>query len=189
MWILYILETKMVKYDYVSIGILKGITEKKMKRKTSVIVSVVVMAILSAGGIYAYSKYFGPQTVVQSNPDENNCRQGNVLEGVDRQARFTVLSTCEKVVGIVHDMKGTKEDDGDYQFNLDIENQYKNLLNQENIKQAKGMLVLEIIPKDQDSSLVRIPKNGDTIQAYGALVTDNPHGWNELHPSWKVKVI
>jgi hypothetical protein len=26
------------------------------------------------------------------------CRQGNLLEGVDRQARFNVLSTCEKVI-------------------------------------------------------------------------------------------
>jgi len=36
---------------------------------------------------------------------------------------------------------------------------------------------------------VQIPKNDDRIQAYGAWVTDNPHGWNELHPSWEVKVI
>jgi hypothetical protein len=68
---------------------------------------------------------------------------------VERQARFTVLSTCEKVVGIVHDMKGTKEDDG---------------AELENIKQAKGILVIELIPKDQNSSLVKIPKNGDRIK-------------------------
>ena len=49
------------------------------------------------------------------------------------------------------------------------------------------MLVIEIIPDDQNLSVVRIPKNGDIIEAYGAWVTDNPHGWNELHPAWKVK--
>jgi hypothetical protein len=58
------------------------------------------------------------------------CRQGNVLEGVDRQARFNVLSTCEKVIGIVYDMKATKEDDGDYQFNLFVDEPYKRLLNE-----------------------------------------------------------
>ena len=144
-----------------------------MKRKTVVIVSVVVVviAIVTTGATYAYSKYFGPQTVMQNNPDKNNCRQGNVLDGVDRQARFTVLSTCEKVVGIVHDMKGTKEDDGDYQFNLALEQPYRKLLNQENGKQVNGMLVIEIIPKDQNSTLVQIPKNGDRIQPYGAWVT------------------
>jgi hypothetical protein len=55
-------------------------------------------------------------------------------------------------------MKGTKEDDGDYQFNLALDQSYKRLLNQVNIKQVNGMLVIEIIPKDQTSSLVRIPK-------------------------------
>jgi hypothetical protein len=30
---------------------------------------------------------------------------------------------------------------------------------------------------------------GDRIEAYGAWVTDNPHGWNELHPAWKIRVL
>jgi hypothetical protein len=52
------------------------------------------------------------------------------------------------------------------------------------------MLVIEIIPKDENSSLVQIPKNGDRIQAYGAWVTDNlAGGWNELHPAWELKKI
>ena len=161
-----------------------------MKRKTLIFISIIVAAILSAGGTYLYAKIFGSQTVIQTNPDKVNCRQGNIFDGVARQARFTVLSTCEKVVGIVHDMKGTKEDDGDYQFNLDLEQPYQRLLNQVNDKQVRGMLVIEIIPKDQNSSLVQIPKNGDRIQAYGAWVTDNlAGGWNELHPAWKVKIL
>lgn len=161
-----------------------------MKRKTTIIISIIVVSVFSVGGIYAYAKYFGPQTVMQTNPDKLNCRQGNVLDGVDRQARFTVLSTCEKVIGIVHDMTGTKQDDGDYQFNLDVQEPYKTLLNHGNINQVNGMLVIEIIPKDQNNnSSVQVPKNGDRIQAYGAWVTDNPHGWNELHPAWKLKVL
>jgi hypothetical protein len=112
-----------------------------------------------------------------------------VLEAVSRQAGFNVLSTCEKITGIVYDMKGTKEDDGDYQFNLLLDQPYKKLRNEQNNKQVNGMLVIEIIPKDQSSSLVQIPKNGERIEAYGAWVTDNPHGWNELHPAWKVKIL
>lgn len=161
-----------------------------MKRKTAVIVSIVVVTIPSVFGSYAYLKYFGPQIVIQSNSDKVNCRQGNVLDGVDRQARFTVLSTCEKVVGIVHDMTGTKQSDGDYQFNLFVQQPYKRLLNQGNSNQVNGMLAIEIIPKDQNNNpYVSIPKNGDRIEAYGAWVTDNPHGWNELHPAWKVKIL
>ncbi len=159
-----------------------------MKRRSAIILAAASIILLFAFA-YAYVNYFGPQTVIQNNPDKENCRQGNIFDGVDRQARFTVLSTCEKVVGVVHDMKGTKEDDGDYQFNLDLEEQYKKLLNQENIKQVNGMLVIEIIPKDQQSNLIIIPKNGDRVEAYGAWVSDNPHGWNEIHPAWKVTIL
>jgi hypothetical protein len=162
-----------------------------MKRKTSVIVSIIVMApVLLIGGLYSYLKYFGPQTVIQTNSDAVNCRQGNVLDGVDRQAKFTVLSTCEKVVGVVHGMSGEKQGDGVYQFDLEVQAPYKRLLNPGNYNKVNGMLVIEIIPKDQNNNpSVNIPKNGDRVEAYGAWVTDNPHGWNELHPAWKVKVL
>ena len=165
-----------------------------MKRKSSVIVVSIVAAaaiIIIGGGAYIYVTQFAPQTVVQTNPDTVNCRQGNVLEGVERQARFTVLSTCEMAVGIVHGMKDTKEDDGDYEFSLDVDQPYKKLLNDQNNSHRNGMLVVEIIPNDQNSSTtVQIPKNGDRIEVHGAWVTDNPAGgWNEIHPAWIVKVL
>jgi len=161
-----------------------------MKRRTALIISIIVAVTFSVGGVYLYAKILGPQTVMQTNPDKVNCRQGNIFDGVTRQARFTVLSTCGRVVGKVHDMKGTKENDGDYQFNLALEQSYRKLLNQVNNNRVNGMLVIEIIPNDQNSSLVQIPKNGDRIQAYGAWVTDNlAGGWNELHPAWKVKIL
>lgn len=157
--------------------------------KKIIIITGIITVISIAAVTYGYTNYFGPKIVLQVNPNKDNCRQGNVLEGVDRQARFTVLSTCEKVIGVVHDMKGTKELDGDYQFNIAINGTYKRLLNDQNNKQVNGMLVVEIIPKDQGSSLVKIPKNGDLIEAYGAWVTDNPHGWNEIHPAWKIRLL
>jgi hypothetical protein len=160
-----------------------------MQRNTSIIVAAAAALIVIGGGLFAYTRYFGPQSVIQTNPDAIYCRQGNIFDGVDRQARFTVLSTCEKAIGIVHDMKGTKEDDGDYQFNLQVEEPYKKLLNGENLKQVNSMLVTEIIPKDQNSTGVQVPRNGDRIEVYGAWVTDNPHGWNEIHPAWQVKLL
>jgi hypothetical protein len=113
-----------------------------------------------------------------------NCRQANILDGVDRQARL--LSTCEKVIGIVRDMTGAKQDDGGYQFNLEVQEPYKRLLNLENNNQVNGMLVTEIVPKDRNNNPdIQIPKNGDRLQAYGAWVTDNLDGWNELHRAWR----
>jgi hypothetical protein len=160
-----------------------------MQRRTSIIIAVAAALIILGGAVFAYARYFGSQTVVQTNPDSAHCRQGNIFDGVDRQARFTVLSTCEHAIGVVHDMKGTKENDGDYQFNLQVEEPFKKLLNGENNKQVNGMLVIEIIPNDQNLTDVQIPKNGDRIEVYGAWVTDNPHGWNELHPAWQVKIV
>jgi hypothetical protein len=99
-----------------------------LKRKSLVIVAgIAAAAIIIGGGTYIYVTQFAPQIVMQTNPDTENCRQENVLDGVERQARFTVLSTCEIAIGIVHDMKGTKEDDGDYEFSLDVEQPYKKL--------------------------------------------------------------
>ena len=153
------------------------------------VISISIFLIVIATLIYSYTNYFGPQYVLQINQDTENCKQGNIFEGVDRQARFSVLSTCEKAVGIVHDMKETREDDGDYQFNLELESQYRQLLNNENKKQVQDMLVIEIISKDQQSDAIHIPKNGEKIEVYGALVTDNPHGWNEIHPAWKITIL
>lgn len=162
-----------------------------MKRKTTTIDILIIAVFVSAVGIYLYERVFGPQTVIQTNPDKVNCTQRNIFDGVTRQARFTVLSTCKKVVGMVHDMKGTKEPDGDYQFNLALEPPYKKLLNYVNNNRVNGMLVIEIIPRDQiNNPYVQIPKNGDRIEAYGAWITDNlDGGWNELYPAWKLKVL
>lgn len=164
-----------MKYGYQGGGLLN--------KKYLILIAISITAFVST---YGYTNYFGPQTVIQTNPDQN-CRQGNVLDGVDRQARFKVLSTCELVVGIVHDM--SKQDDGDYQFNVELDSKYKKFLNDANNNQVNGMLVVEIIPKDQNSSNVYIPKDGDRIEAVGAWVTDNPHGWNEIHPAWKISLL
>ena len=160
-----------------------------MKRKSSYIVAGIAAAviIIGGGGTYIYFTQFAPQSVMQTNPDTVNCRQGNVLANVDRPSRFTVLSTCEMAVGLVHDMKGTKEDDGDYEFTVDIEQSYKKLLNEQNNAHRGGRLVVEIIQADQNLPTVQIPKNGDRIEVHGAWVTDKPaFGWNEIHPAWIV---
>jgi hypothetical protein len=114
--------------------------------------------------MYVYAKILGPQTVMQTDPDITSCRQGNVLDGVWGQVRFTVLSTSEKVVGIVYDMKGTREDDGDYQFNLALDQHYRKLLNEVNNNRVNGMLVMEIIPRDQNGNpAVQIPLQDDNV--------------------------
>ena len=53
------------------------------------------------------------------------------------------------------------------------------------------MLVIEINPNDQDSSMIDIPE-GDKVRVVGGWVTDNPDcypGWNEIHPAWQREVL
>ena len=160
-----------------------------MKRRSLIIIGIIPAALFIGGGAYVYFTQFAPQAVMQTN-SATNCRQGNVLANVDRPSRFTVLSTCEMAAGTVHDMKGTKEDDGDYEFTLDVDPQYKKLLNGQNDSHWGGRLVVEIIPADQNLPAVQIPKNGDRIEVDGVWVRDNlAFGWNEIHPTWIVKVL
>ena len=49
----------------------------------------------------------------------------------------------------------------------------KMLLNQENVNKVGNKLVIEAIPKDQ--TMIRLPKNGDRIEVFGAWVTDKLH--------------
>ena len=59
--------------------------------------------------------------------------------------------------------------DGDYKFQLDVQKQYKDLLNKgNNKKRIRGNLIVEIVPKDRKSSDVYLPKKGDDVQVWGA---------------------
>jgi hypothetical protein len=39
-----------------------------------------------------------------------------------------------------------------------------------------GSLVIEIVPRDQDSKYVDLPNNGDKVEVWGAWVKDKPKG-------------
>ena len=43
-----------------------------MRRKALVAMSVIIIGILVVGATYGYLRYFGPQTVMQNNPDKHN---------------------------------------------------------------------------------------------------------------------
>jgi hypothetical protein len=120
--------------------------------------------------------------------DDQECRKGNVLKNVYDPGRLNVLSSCEEAIGIVHDSE--RVNDGDFKFYLDVEDDYTKLLNEANYDRSNGLLVVEIIPADQDSSMIEIPDDGDRVRVVGAWVSDEgAGGWNEIHPAWKVQVL
>jgi hypothetical protein len=113
-----------------------------------------------------------------------NCKTGNVLSGASNEKDLRVLSECQDAIGVVKHTK--KMDDGDYKFFLDVDKKYDFLLNDKNREKTDGFLVVEIVPKDQDTAGVHLPKTGDQVHVWGAWVTDKPKGWHEIHPAWKV---
>ena len=118
--------------------------------------------------------------------DDNNCKSNKVLKGASNKKDLKILSECENAVGKVKHVQ--EMPDGDYKFLLKLDKEYKSLLNKDNKKKTGGNLVVEIVPKDQDSKYVELPDKGDKVEVWGAWVIDKPKGWNEIHPTWKVIV-
>jgi hypothetical protein len=119
------------------------------------------------------------------------CRKGNVIADNHDPGRYDLLSRCEEVIGTIENDEG-RQHDGDLKYLLDVGDEYKYLLNEENDEKANGMLVIEINPKDQDSSMIEIPGEGDKVRVVGAWVTDDPDGypgWNEIHPAWQIEIL
>ena len=119
------------------------------------------------------------------------CRKGDVLSDNHDPGRYELLSRCEEVSGTIEKDEG-RQHDGDLKYLLDVGDEYKYLLNDENDEKANGMLVIEINPNDQDYSMIEIPEEGDRIRVVGAWVTDDPDGypgWNEIHPAWQIDVL
>ena len=112
------------------------------------------------------------------------CRGGDVLDGASNAKDLKVLAECQDAIGDV--MHTKKMDDGDYKFLLKLDDQYQFLINDHNDEKTDGLLVVEVVPKDQDVQSIYLPKEGDKVHVWGAWVTDEPKGWHEIHPTWQV---
>jgi hypothetical protein len=112
------------------------------------------------------------------------CRGGDVLDGASNTKDLKVLAECQDAIGDV--MHTKKMDDGDYKFLLKLDDQYQFLINDHNDEKTDGLLVVEVVPKDQDIQSIYLPEEGDKVHVWGAWVTDEPKGWHEIHPTWQV---
>jgi hypothetical protein len=114
----------------------------------------------------------------------DNCRNGNVLSGASNEEDLKVLAECQEAVGDV--MHTKKMDDGDYKFLLKLDDKYDFLINDKNNEKTDGLLVVEVVPDDQNIDSVALPESGDKVHIWGAWVTDKPKGWHEIHPTWQI---
>lgn len=118
-------------------------------------------------------------------PPAADCRQGDVLDGVHHPTRLKVISPCVSASGTVAVVED--HEDGDWHMGLVPDPSDLDLLGRANVTKIGGLLVVEVIPKDQGA--VRRPRAGSRIQVTGAYVIDTPYGWREIHPAWKVQEI
>lgn len=114
----------------------------------------------------------------------DNCRSGNVLDVASNEEDLKVLAECQEATGDV--MHTKKMDDGDYKFLLKLDDKYEYLINDKNNEKTDGLLVVEVVPDDQNIDTVGLPESGDKVHIWGAWVTDKPKGWHEIHPTWQI---
>ncbi len=107
-------------------------------------------------------------------------------------SRFTINRTCSYAIGYVQEIYA--EPDGDYHMRLKLEPDFKYMLNPINTSSQGGDLVCEIIcanqitqadavgPCQNYTQSIYVPNVGEHIKVTGPFVTDNDHGWNEIHP-------
>ena len=109
--------------------------------------------------------------------------------------RLQIINPCLTVSGII--VKARSEKDGDWHIQLDLDSEYRSLLNQANLEKQYGYLVLEPICSHRVSQSDTISEGvcdgfsqtiftkdliGKRVTATGAYVIDQQHGWMELHP-------
>ena len=124
---------------------------------------------------------FAKKDKSDSDLANKNCKSNKVLKGASNKKDLKILSECEKVVGKVKHVQ--EMPDGDFKFLWKLNKEYKSLLNKDNKKKTGGNLVVEIVPKDQNSKYIELSDKGDKVEVWGTWIIDEPKGWNEIHPT------
>jgi hypothetical protein len=151
-----------------------------------------------------------PATPVSPGPGPTDTSCDPSLQAhVYHPARLIQKQPCIAVTGTIIDAsKGSRPDgvrreaDGDTHGWLNVDAEFKNLLNAGNINDEGGNLVFEIICRFRVTQLdakaacqgftdhVNLPAVGSHVRIVGTLVQDTFHGqWIEIHPVTSITVI
>ena len=113
--------------------------------------------------------------------------------------RLIVHDSCMSVTGRVNTIYS--EADGDMHIRLQLDTQYNYMLNADNTAYEYGCMVCEpvcattVTQTDAIASCagftntVFLPATGEYVKITGPYVTDNDHGWNELHPVTSIVIV
>jgi hypothetical protein len=136
----------------------------------------------------------------------SGCRTGDPLTNVYHPYRLSVIDPCKSVSGWVRIVR--REDDSDVHFDLQLDSQYADLINDGNRTYQHGYLVVEIVPADEPGCTVgeaprsasgtydygictganvATPAVGSHVWVTGPYVVDHAHNWMEIHPVWSIR--
>jgi len=113
--------------------------------------------------------------------------------------RLIVHDSCISATGTVYSL--IYEADGDIHIRLTVDPAYTYMLNSSNYSGELGKLIIEpvcatsITQADAVSACVGfsnsvfIPAVGEHVKCTGDYVTDNDHGWNEIHPVTSIEIV
>ena len=170
--------------------------------KKTLLFIVVFLSVLAAIS-YVTARITTPPQAAQG-PSCDMSLWGHVYHGVFLSAedRLQVIKPCLTITGtIVH---ARPETDGDWHIQLDLDSEYRSLLNQANLEKQQGYLVLEPMCSSRVSQRDTIEEGvcdgfsqntfttdltGRRVAATGAYVLDREHGWTELHPVTSIVLI
>jgi hypothetical protein len=160
------------------------------------------------GWVWARNISIQNATGFQANAVGAQC-DPSLWNHVYNSKRLIVKQECIAVTGtFVDDTKGKKRDgvrheaDGDTHGWLDVDPQFKNLLNAGNLSDEGGNLVFEIVCKyhvtqadaipscSSYHATVQLPPVGSHVRIIGTYVQDTNHSrWMEIHPVTSIEVL
>ena len=113
--------------------------------------------------------------------------------------RLDIIEPCITITGVVTAVRPIL--DGDLHVHLRPDPHFSGLVNEKNIQARGGNLIMEpqcrwaMWRRGSTGSCsnrgfrLEIPKVGTRVRVTGTFVFDRDHGWNELHPVFKLDIL
>ena len=158
-------------------------------------ISLVLFGVVLAAGFYFYTSVLSPTSAAIASP----VCYAYLWNHVYNPGRLEVMKECTEVTGVIEHVKS--EADGDLHIRLRLDTEFSSLLNDENMNQQEGDLVLEPVCQREVaqldaidscrgfSNILEIPPVGTHVRVDGSYVLDKPHGWMEIHPVSRIAVM
>ena len=141
--------------------------------------------------------FFKPLENIYQSKNSTAC-DTSLWKYVYHRDRLKLIKTCCTVKGTIAEIR--KEKDGDDHILLKLDAGQDSLLNEKNIQQQNGNLVVEVVCLNtvkqedaievcKDCPVVQIWPRGSHVSVSGSYVIDKHHGWAEIHPVTKMELI